>query len=68
MEVRKAVESTKNNKSPGIDDMKVEQLKCGPQIVHQKNAELLSHLAETGDFPKEKKVGILIPLQKPGKW
>ena len=66
-EVTKAIRSLKNGKSPGADDLSAEYLKHGPDIVHHRIAELLNHIAETGDFPNEIKHVVLIPLQKPGK-
>ena len=66
-EVRKAINSLKNGKSPGIDDLCAEQLKNGPGLTCHKIAELLNHMAATGDHPIEIKTGILVPLQKPGK-
>ena len=66
-EIRSAVKSLKNNKSPGIDEITAEHLKHGPDLVYEKIAKLLNHTAATGDFPKEINCGVLIPLQKPGK-
>ena len=66
-EVRKAINSLKNGKSPGIDDLCAEQLKNGPGLTCHKIAALLNHMAATGDHPIEIKTGILVPLQKPGK-
>ena len=66
-EIKQAVKSLKNNRSPGVDDITAEHLKHGPDIVYDKIAQLLNHTAETGDFPMELNSGILIPLQKPGK-
>ena len=66
-EVRRAVNSLKNNTSAGIDDIHAEHLKNGPSIVLSKIAEILNLIAETGEYPKEIKTGILVPLQKPGK-
>ena len=66
-EIRSAVKSLKNNKSPGIDEITAEHLKHGPGLVYEKIAKLLNHTAATGDFPKEMNCGVLIPLQKPGK-
>ena len=62
-EIKRAVKSLKNNRSPGIDDITAEHLKNGPDIVYDKIAELLNHSAATGDFPMELNCGILIPLQ-----
>lgn len=66
-EVRKAIKSLKNNKSPGVDEIRAEHLKNGPAIVCQKIADILNTTAETGEHPIEIKTGILVPLQKPGK-
>jgi exonuclease III len=66
-EVSKAVKSLKNNKSAGCDQLKAELVKHGPPTIHQGIAILLNHMAKTGDYPKEIKTGILVPLPKPGK-
>ena len=42
-EVRKAVSSLKNNRSPGIDELNGEYLKNGPDIICKKIADLLNH-------------------------
>ena len=34
-EVKNAIKSLKNNKSPGIDELRAEQLKYGPEEVHK---------------------------------
>ena len=66
-EIKEAIQSLKNNKSAGIDEIRAEYLKKGPDITYEKIAELLNHVAATGDFPEEINTGILVPLQKPGK-
>ena len=66
-EVAEAVNSLKNNKSAGIDDIHAEQLKYGPDIINKYIAEILNDIAKTGDYPEELKHGILVPLPKPGK-
>ena len=57
----------KNNKTPGIDQLRTEQLKYGPQIIMSIIAEILNKSTETGEKPNEISTGILLPLQKPGK-
>lgn len=66
-EIKQAVKSLKNNKSPGIDQICSEMIKYGPEELNVAIAEILNRTAETGEYPKVIKQGILIPLQKPGK-
>ena len=66
-EIRKAIKSLKNNKSAGIDKLKAEHLKCAPVEINQIIADLLNNICETGEYPKEISIGLLTPLQKPGK-
>lgn len=66
-EVKDAIDSLKNNKSPGIDDIVAEQLKYGPNTIQNGIADLLNDIAKTGEYPIEIKEGILIPIPKPGK-
>ena len=66
-EVAKAIRSLKNNKSPGIDDIKVELIKYSPGIIHEKISEIFNEIAKTGEAPEEMIEGILVPLPKPGK-
>ena len=66
-EVQRAVKSLKNNKSPGIDNLKAELIKYGPSILNECIAEIYNDMARTGKYPTEVKEGILIPIPKPGK-
>ena len=66
-EVKSAIKSLKNNRSPGIDQITAEHLKCGPGLVGEKIAEILNHTAATGEHPREITTGTLVPLPKPGK-
>ena len=65
-EVKRAVSSLKNNKSPGCDNVTAEHLKYAP-CTHKHIATILNTIAETGELPIEITQGILTPLQKPGK-
>ena len=58
-EVKKAIKSLKNNTSTGCDLLRAEHLKYAPELL----AELLNNVVETGEFPKELKIGLLVPLQ-----
>ena len=63
-EVKTAIKSLKNNKNcAGCDLLRAEYLKYAPDLLHEEIAELL----KTGDYPKELRIGLLVPLQKPGK-
>ena len=66
-EVKKAVTSLSNNKSAGSDQLKAELLKHSPEEIFIEIAAILNEIARTGNFPKEVKEGILVPLPKPGK-
>ena len=66
-EVRKAIKSLKNNKSSGCDNLRAEHLKLAPDSVIDEIANILNIAVETGNYPKELKIGQLVPLQKPGK-
>ena len=66
-EVAKAIRSLKNNKSPGIDDIKAELIKYSPGIIHEKISDIFNEIAKTGETPEEMIEGILVPLPKPGK-
>jgi len=65
-EVIAAIKSLKNNKSPGCDNLKAENLKYAPSTCIC-ITKILNNIAETGIYPKELKQGLLVPLQKPGK-
>ena len=45
-EVKKAVKKLKNNKAAGIDEIKAEQLKHGPDIVITEIANILNECAD----------------------
>ena len=66
-EISKSIQKLKNNKAAGIDKLKSEMLKYGPDCVAEVIAELLNTAAESGTYPLEINTGILTPLQKPGK-
>ena len=66
-EVKKAIKSLKYNKSAGCDLLRTEHLKYAPDLLYEEIAELLNNVVETRDFLKELKIGLLVPLQKPGK-
>ena len=66
-EIKKAIMSLKNNKSTGIDNVKAELLKIGPEIFCEEIAQIFNETASTGIFPKELILGIITALQKPRK-
>ena len=66
-EIRKAVWTLKNNKSPGMDQINVELIKYSPEVVYEKIAAICNDIAATGKHPNDITQGILRALQKPGK-
>ena len=66
-EVKSAVKTLKNNKSPGKDGITAELIKHSPDTLHQRIADIYNTIAETGEHPDEITNGILHALQKPGK-
>ena len=52
-EVETAINSLKNNKSAGIDDIVAEQLKYGPDIINDGIADILNDTAKSGNSPRE---------------
>ena len=66
-EIQLAVKSLKINKSAGMDNIKSELIKCGPDVLFDDIANIFNKIAESGEIPNELNEGILIPLQKPGK-
>ena len=66
-EVKKAIQQLRNNKSAGDDGVYAEMLKSAPAILHQQIADIYNQIAETGQHPPELVLGIVTPLQKPGK-
>ena len=65
-EIKQAVEKLKNNKSPGKDKIKAEQIKP-PKILYKIIADMFNHMAKTGKYPIELTEGLIIPIQKQGK-
>ena len=66
-EIRKAVWTLKNNKSPGMDPINVELVKNSPKVVYEKIVDIYNNIAATGKNPNEITHGILRALQMPGK-
>ena len=65
-EVKIAIKKLKNNKSPGEDEIRAEQLKNCDDKTIEEITEILNRISK-GETPKEIKEGLLAPLQKPGK-
>ena len=51
-EIKKAIMSLKNNKSTGIDNVKAELLKIGPEIFCEEIAQIFNETASTDIFSK----------------
>ena len=67
IEIQSAIKSLKNNRSAGVDKVKAELLKFGPEVYSHEIAQIFNDVASTGVFPKELIQGIIIALQKASK-
>ena len=65
-EVRKSLESIKNNRAPAEDEISEELLKYGTPTLHESIANVLNRVFEEHESLKINS-GELIVLQKPGK-
>ena len=63
-EIQEAINKLKNNKSPGVDMIRAEHFKHGPDEVSEIIADIFNETAKTGKSPMEIKLGILNPLIK----
>ena len=56
-----------NDRSAGDDQIKAEMLKSAPDILHQLLADIYDNISEKEQHPPELTLGIITPIQKPGK-
>jgi len=66
-EIKKIAKRLKNGKSAGIDKLEVEFLKYAPIEIHQHISEIFNTITNTEEELRELVVGLLRPIQKPGK-
>ena len=66
-EIRRILRKMKNGKSAGIDKLEVEFLKYAPMEILEQIADILNTTTNTEEELQELVVGLLRPLQKPGK-
>ena len=66
-EIKNATKSMKNGKSAGTDDIHIEFIKYAPAEIHEEIANIFNRVAETEEEIKELVIGLLRPIQKPGK-
>ena len=67
-EVNRAAKRLKNGKSGnGTDTLHAEFIKYADENIHENMAVIFNVVAETGDNPEELQLGVLTPLEKPGK-
>ena len=60
-EITGAINKLKNNKSPGIDEIRSKQLKYGPTSEATEIAHILNIATAEGDTPIELSLGVLTP-------
>ena len=66
-EIGNAAKKLKNGKSAGPDEIQLELIKYAPPMVYDQIAEIYNDVAKEEDSVIELKLGLLRPLQKPGK-
>ena len=66
-EIKTAAKKLKNGKSPGLDEINLEMIKYAPMSIFTEIAGIYNTVAKEGDTVSELKLGLLTPLQKPGK-
>ena len=66
LEIKKAVNKLKNNKSPGYDKITSEHIKYAP-CTFPLIAKILNDTVKSGENLEPLNLGLLTPLQKPGK-
>ena len=66
-EIGDAAKKLKNGKSAGPDEIQLELIKYAPPLVFDQIAKIYNDVAKEGDSVIELKLGLLRPLQKPGK-
>ena len=65
LKIGRTLETMKNNKSSGIDYVRLKQLKCECDGVSEKNSNIISLVPRPGYFPIDNK-GLLISIQNSG--
>ena len=65
-EVRKAIKTLKNNKSPGMDEITAEMLKHGKDSIVIELTKLFNKIWNTEEVPDDWRHGVIIKLPKKG--
>ena len=66
-EIKNAIRSLRNDRSAGGDQVKAEMLKSAPDILHELLPDIYNNISETVEYLPELTLGIITPIQKPGK-
>ena len=66
-EIQKAAKKLENGKSTGPDEVELELIKYAPLSIRNEIADIFNNVARTGEQVTGLILGILRPLQKPGK-
>ena len=65
-EVESALKSLKLGKAPGIDNIPVELLTNGGELVVTAYTSICNHVFKSGEWPKEWTTSIIVPMPKKG--
>ena len=65
-EILKVIKKLKNNKSPGIDRITNEMIKCTKSYMVPVLKKIFNLILNSGHFPSEWKKGIIVPIYKSG--
>ena len=66
-EVKTVIKALKNNKSPGLDNITNEMIKCSNDIMVEHLVNLFNKIMEFGYYPKYWNHGLICSLYKSGK-
>ncbi len=63
-EVKRCIRKLKSNKSPGVDNIINEYIKCTVDLLCPLYVKIFNKILDTGVFPSEWSIGVIVPLYK----